>query len=483
MSGPEDENTGMPETDGSGAAPGALNYQLLRLSALQMLQARAREADRAELGFVMVNETMQVVSYQQAAFWDARRGVAAVSGAERPEPGAPYIRWLRALMAGLAKGGNAMREVGAASVPPALGAAWNDWLPPCGLWCPFPAPRGRTAGGLLLARTEPWGEGDREVVSALAGAYAQSFLVASLPRRMSFGARRRKASRAVLASGIIALLAAAGAVPVRESVLAPAEIVPESPTLVRAPFAGVIETMDVAPNAPVRAGQVVATMNRRQMTTQTDVAAKALDMAQAEYLQATQQAVNDPKARARVALLSSKVDEQKAELAYQQQLLDRAAIAAPVDGLAVYGDPSEWTGKPVETGERIMLINPPESQRLEIHVPVTDAVTFDIGSEVIFFDNVNPDHPRYGHVDYASYSSAMTPEGVMAYSFRAELDPPQATQPQGGAQADAAVLPGSAGAGLRLGLKGTGKIMGARRPLALWILRKPIMTVQQWLAL
>ena len=48
------------------ALPGAMNYQFMRLSALQMLQARARTAPADELGFVMVNETMQVLSYQQA---------------------------------------------------------------------------------------------------------------------------------------------------------------------------------------------------------------------------------------------------------------------------------------------------------------------------------------------------------------------------------------------------------------------------------
>jgi hypothetical protein len=455
---------------GSAPVAGALNYQLLRLSALQMLQRRARDAERAELGFVMVNETMQVLSYQQSAFWDARRGVTAVSGAERAEQGAPYVRWLRLLMSELARSGSGLREVGASDVSPAIGASWNEWLPPCALWCPFPAPRGRTSGGLLLARQEPWGEGDREIADALSSSYAQSFVIASLPRRLFVRPGRRKSSRAVLTAGGVALLAALGALPVRESVLAPAEIVPQNPAFVRAPFAGVLESVDVPPNAPVHAGQVVATMNRRQLQTQADVASKALDMAQAEYLQATQQAVSDPKARSKVALLSSKVEEQRAELAYQNSLLSRAAITAPADGLAVYGDPSEWIGKPVETGERIMLVDPPESLRLEIHVPVSEAVTFEVGSEVVFFDNVTPDHPHTGRVDFASYSSAMTADGVMAYSFRAQLEP--AGVPGEGAQG-----------GLRLGLKGTGKIMGLPRPLALWVLRKPIMTVRQWLAL
>ena len=287
---------------------------------------------------------------------------------------------------------------------------------------------------------------------------------ATMPRRRwTRGLRRVVRKRLLLGAGLIAAVAA-GTAPIRESVLAPAEIMPEHPVLVRASFAGVVESIDVAPNAAVHAGQVVATMNRTQLQTQAAVARKGLDVAQTELLQATQQAMMDPKARARVAPLAAKVEEQRAELAYQSQLLDRAAITAAGDGLAVYGDPSDWVGKPVEAGERLMLVDPPQSNRLEIHVPVSDAVSFEPGAEVLFFDNVHPDHPRRGLVDFASYGSAATPDGVLAYAFRAALDT-------------------DADGGLRLGLKGTAKIYGAIRPLAAWVLRKPVMTFRQRLAL
>ena len=414
----------------------------------------------------MVNETMQVVSYQQAALWDTSRGIVAVSGAARPEKGAPYVRWVRSVAAHLGKGPPSLRPVGPADLPPALAAGWAEWLPAHALWCPLSDNRGPVAGGLLFARPEPWEAGDRDVVAALSGAYAQSWILARLPRRSRPRLRGRYVASRVAAAAILGCVVAAGFVPVRESVLAPAEIVPARPALVRAPFAGVIETLEVAPNAKVREGQVLLTMNRRQLVSQQQVATKALEMARAEYAQASQEAMTDPKARARTALLRSKIDEQQAELAYQNQMLARAVVKAPADGYAVYNDPSEWVGKPVETGERVMLVAPESSRRLEIQVPVSEAVTFSPGAEATFFDNVDPDRPWHGRVDFASYGSAMTPDGIMAYSFRADLDTPA----------------GTAMDGLRLGLKGTAKIFGEPRPLALWILRKPIMVVRQWLA-
>jgi hypothetical protein len=50
----------------------------------------------------------------------------------------------------------------------------------------------------------------------------------------------------------------------------------------------------------------------------------------------------------------------------------------------------------------------------------------------------------------------------MSYAFRARLD---------------------AGVAPRLGLKGTAKIYGPRRALALWLLRRPMAVVREWLSI
>ena len=448
-------------------AAGSLNAQVMRLAALQFLQRRAARAGSAdELGFVAVNETLQVVPYHQAALWNARRGVTAVSGAERPEPGAPYVRWLGTLFAELRRhpaAGDAVAVDRASLGRRGVDAAWDEWLAPHALWCPFRTPDGRVAGGLLLARQDPWTDGDRDVAAHLGVAYTQAFLVSTLRGRIRVGARftRRRALVALAA----VLVVCAAALPVRESVLAPAEIVPEAPSYVRAPFAGVVASIAVAPNAVVHKGDLVATMDSRQLRTQADVATKALEVARAEYQEATQQAMTDAKARADVAPLASKIDEASADLDYQRRLLERTRVLAPADGIAVYADPSEWVGKPVEIGERIMLVSPPTSRRLAVHVPVAAAVTFAVGSRVVFFDDVRPDHPLRGRVIFASYGATPGRDGSLAYEFRADLAP--ATQD---------------GPGLRLGTQGTGKILGERRPLALWVLRKPIMVVRQWLS-
>jgi hypothetical protein len=150
-------------------------------------------------------------------------------------------------------------------------------------------------------------------------------------------------------------------------------------------------------------------------------------------------------------------------LAYDREMLDRADVTAPADGIAVFDDSNEWAGKPVALGERIMLVASPTDTELEIQVPASEVVTFEPGSKVAFFSNLAPDRPARGKLVFASYSSSVTAEGVLSYAFRAKLDPGEPA--------------------LRLGLKGTAKIYGPRRSLILWVLRRPIAAIRKTLSL
>jgi hypothetical protein len=445
-----------------------LKNQLLKLSMLVQIEQHARQASFKELGFLMVNDTITLVPYQQAAFWHEKHDggkIATVSGVAEPDTGAPYILWLKKILKTLCHAPDAalFHLVNTDNLPEPLAKEWAEWFPAYGLWCPL-YHKDKLLGGVLLGRRDPWQDNEVELLKIVFGCYGQclAFYTESarpgILRRYLLPHPRKLVRNIVLAVLVIACL------PVRTSVLAPGEIIPLNPAPIRAPFDGVIETVAVEPNAPVHKGQKLFSLDLNALKAKSDIAEKALETAIAQYASTSQEAMNDQQAKSKLAMLQSKIDQQRIELAYNHTLLERAEVTSPIDGVAVFTDPVSLTGKPVSLGERVMLVAPPQGGMLEIQVPVADVVTFRQGADVLFFSNLRPDRPIPATLAFSSYSSNMTPEGVLSYAFRASTH-------------------NNDGKELRLGLKGTAKIYGDRKPLAIWILRRPIAVIKQWLTL
>ena len=439
------------------------NSQLLRLSALLDLEQRARNSVAAELGYLMVNDTLSVVPYQQAAFWRNGR-VAAVSGVAAADPDGPYYRWLARTMAAAVKTSRAreIHPLDAASLglPP---GDWSDSFPPAALWCPLIDRRGVMTGGLLFGRHDPWLDGEIRILDLLAGTYAMSLALEELPRTgRRWGQFAWYRRRPVWAGVAVVLLLGLSLLPVRSSVLAPAELVAAAPFPVRAPFDGVVETVHVTPSAAVAQGAPLVSFDTTERRARLEIAEKAQEIARAEFREASQRAMLDPRGKGRLAVLQSKIAQADLEVAYGRSMLERAQVKAPAAGVAVFDDARQWSGRPLVLGERIMIVAPARGADLDIHVPVSQVVTFEPEAEVLFFSNVSPDRPSHGRLAFAGYASAPGTDGVLSYIFRAHLD----DVPEG----------------LRLGLKGTAKIFGPRAPFLFWVLRRPLGAVREWLS-
>lgn len=430
-----------------------LNQQLIRLAEVLQLCARAREASRDELAFVIVNETMRVLPYDQAVLWDVRTArIVALSGAERVQQAAPYVISLNRLFRQtIGAGKRDEQHVPEPDLVARCGFDDDSRLAPHLLWWPMRL-KDETVAILLLTRRESWTEADIPLLEALAGAYAESWELARA-RRASARPWGWRLARNVGALLLLVILVAVAFIPVRSSAIAPAEVVARVPAFVRAPFAGVVDSIDVPPNSPVRSGQILVRLDRRQLEAALSVATKAVEVATAQYRQTTQEGITDPKVREQLVTLRGRLDEARADYEYRRTLLQRADIPSPTDGIAVFNDPAEWIGRPVETGERIMQVSPPASSRIEIELPVAEATVFGEGAEILFFNNVDPDKPAHGRVTFMSYATSVSTTGVLVYTVRADLDD---------------------GSELRLGLKGTAKVFGEPRPFLLQLLRRPI---------
>lgn len=437
--------------------------RLLRLTGLLDLQHRFRAAATVEeLGFLLVNDTAAVAPYRQAALWlDTGRGgrIAALSGLATVDANAPFLLWLRAAAAGWAARAEAAQpwRVVPTDLPASLADAWNDWLPPYAVWVPLVC-RGRRLGALLLSRDEAWSDADLRLLDMVADSFAHA-LSALDPRHAAL--RPATWRRPALVGLVLAGVAVAAALPVRESVLAPAEVIAREPEQVRAPLDGTVERLHVRPNQPVVAGQLLLSFDPARLQNQLEVARRAAEVTELELRQAVQASITDMRARAAVPVLQARLEQQRAEAGYLRDMLGRVEVRATRDGIVVFDDPNDWIGRPVATGERILLVADPGRVELDIRLPVADAIDLPPGAEVRFFLNVDPRAPVGAALTFVGYRAQPGADGVLAFRLKAAFAEENVP--------------------LRIGLKGTAKVYGGQVSLGWYVLRKPLAWVRTWL--
>lgn len=434
------------------------------LATLLNLSRRARLASSArELGFLLVNDTHALAPYRQAALWLAGEGVYTLSGLVQVEANAPYALWVEQVCHYLAaQDADSTRALTIADLPPALAENWLEWWPAHALWLLLPG--GKAGAGLLLLHDLPWPSETQVLLREWADTWWHAFHVLHRPRAQSWRAvsarirtyfsskpeRRWWQQPAVRWAGLaFAILA----FPVHLTVLAPGELVPAHPVVIRAPLDGVVDVFHVQPNQAVKKDQPLFGFDEALIQSRLDLAAQALATAETEYRQTSQQALTDLKSKSQLALLTGKIDEKRTEVDFLGEQLSRARVLAPQDGVALFDDPTEWIGRPVTVGERIMRIAAPGDAEVEAWLPLGDAIALAPGAPVRLYLNASPLFAVSARLRYMAHDAVQRPDGSFAYRVRAALEVPTEH---------------------RVGLKGTAKLQGSWVPLIYWVLRRPL---------
>ncbi len=457
------------------APPGPAAQSNPLFSLIELSRRARKAASAAELGFLLVNDSHALAPYRQSALWLADTGLKALSGVVQLEANAPYALWLNRVCESLALSQAQPVPITAASLPTELGAEWSQWLPAHGLWLPLPAsPKAATgpddasaslpAGGVVLARDLPFSQQEVALLAEWVEVWFHAWRSLHRPPAWSWKLWRRRITahlkpaagqpwwqqtRVRWMAAVLALLL----VPVRLTVLAPGELVPAHPVVIRSPLDGVVETFHVQPNQVVKKDQPLFGFDEALIRSRLEVAEQSLATAETEYRQATQQALLDAKYRNQLALLTGKIEEKRAEAEFLREQLQRSRVLAPQDGVALFDDPSEWSGRPVSVGERIMRLAATNDSEVEAWLPLADAIALEPGASVKLYLNASPLSPVSALLRYMAHDAVQRPDGSYAYRVRASLDEPT---------------------GHRVGLKGTAKLHGGWVPLAYWILRRPL---------
>jgi len=428
-------------------------------TALLQLERRLQTASsNREVAFRAVNESSAALRFDQATLWRldvfSRPLIGAASGLADVAGDSPYRQWLGRLLRSITPDPfEKPQTLTLGDLPEALVADGTEWAPAYLMHCPLRGPGAIALGGLLFFRAEPFSDAERAVAEWIAG--STGFALWAWRSERSSIKRWLKSRKTWRQIGVAATLAAlASLIPVRLSVLAPAEVTAARPIPVTSPIEGAVREIVVQPNQIVKADELLVVLDDTGFRNRLELASRALDIAKADQQRAIFKSFTDEASRYEAQVLNARTQEKAAEVSYLTELLEKSKLIAPQGGIAVFSSQEDWRGRPVQVGERIMMIADPSLIDVTIYVPPEDAVELELGSEVNLLLHVDPLSPLQAKIERSSYEATVAPDGALAYVVRAELQAGQA-------------LP-------RIGLRGTAKIYAQRVTLGYYLTRKPL---------
>lgn len=430
------------------------------------LEIEARQCpDLDALRYAIVNSTRKLAAFDQAFLaeptltggWNVTRA-ASVSKVDRHSP---LIRAITAWLQHPNHAGKKPCDVRLANIEQEA-RAWNLEAEtiafPNALWLPMKGRNGEVLAALIALKKENWRPQHSALMMPLVSTYAHAW-EALAPKTAAPIQRARgyvSKSRLALVLALISLIAAF--VPVSLSALAPSEIVASEPMLVTAPIEGVIGEILAPPGAWVEKGTPIVKYVDVKLRSDAEIAARNMAVVEARHFKIVQSAIATQKDMQELATAKAELDLANAELNFARAMLERSEIRAERSGLLIYSSKSDWIGKPVAVGERLMEIGDPAKTEVRIELPVSDAIALQLGGKVSLFLDGDPLRSIDATIARASYRPALTAEQQLAFRVHAKF---------------------SDGNARRIGLRGIARVSGETVPLWFYLFRRPISTVRQ----
>jgi hypothetical protein len=438
------------------------------LHILLQLEADARAATTCEeLQFLAANDTRKLTKARQIFVFrmdgeDLK--IRAISGFAALDHNSPMVRGIESILKRLGESVdlNHHHEFMLARYIGAEDGLSTTYPFQHALWLPF-SRSGALLGGMLLAR-EAEGADDLTVGKRLADIFSHALSLLLVEDRFHKRITRKLLSLREWALFAAALIMAGFQIPVSMTTLSPAEVVPNDPVIIAAPFDGVIEAIPVEPSDAVGAGATLVQFASISLRNRLELAQQEVEVAQARLRKATQLAFGDANGRHELGVTLAELKVKTVERDYALDMLRQATIKAPNAGVTVFSDKQALLGKPVAVGERIMQLANPSKIEIAIDVAVSDAVEFKADSRVKVFLDSEPLRAREARIVSADYLASVRPNNALAFRVIARLEDAQTSSP-------------------RIGARGSAEIYGGKVKLAFYLFRRPLSTLRQWIAL
>lgn len=159
-------------------------------------------------------------------------------------------------------------------------------------------------------------------------------------------------------------------------VVAPARVEGLGQQVLAAPLDGFVASAALRPGATVQAGQVLMTLEDKDLN--LDAAKWQAETAQADKKYREAQTTDDAAA---IVVARAQLEQAQAQLALVLQQLERIRLKAPFDGVLLSGDYTQAVGVPVKRGQELMTVAPDRTFRIVVEVDEQDVARLREGQQ------------------------------------------------------------------------------------------------------
>ena len=436
------------------------NIKIARLISLEKKTREAKSKD--ELNFLVVNETREIIDYTTSFLLlksaTDKFHINAISDIASIDRTAPLVTFVESIINHKTKTNlKEIESIDLEQFSKKIKKQKPKNIPQYLLCIPIFSPQRGLQGYLLLARNKNFNENENELVQHLSRTYGHAYntFLTNFSIKNFFKKNFTGKKRWITISVIILIFL----FPVRMTSTAPVEVVAKNPFLITSPFDGVVKKIIANNNDQTKPGDLLVLLEDIDLSNEFNLAKQSLQVAEKELLRTRQSSFTDNEQKSRLAELVAQVDLKRVELKSAERKLKNSKIYSEKKGVVIVDRKSDWQGKPVAVGEKILTIADPSNIEFLIWLPVKDSIVINQDANTSIFLDINPMSSYKGNIIRSTYEPELSPEEVLSYklisSFKGNRDTP------------------------RIGLRGTAKVYGNRTILFYYLFRKPITFIRQ----
>ena len=236
------------------------------------------------------------------------------------------------------------------------------------------------------------------------------------------------AARLLIASAVILVAGLIAFVPTTLEVRAAAEISPLDRRVITAPYDGIISALHVGVGQDVRPGQLLLSLDTRELELDRDSR-----LAELQGIGTELRAAMSAHDRKEYAILSARRDQVQAQLERVRRQIDQALLSAHAEGQIVSGDLSQLVGSAVKKGAKLLELAAPGEHEVHLLVDESDVSRIALG-QTGELKLASDTRDTLSFTVASVHPIAEADNGRSRFLIKAELD-----------AADAQLLPGQSG--------------------------------------